>query len=185
MDVKIMNSRGTKTRQGTKKKKKSMNFINLKKEEQDFRAMPLPEEIKETQIQYPPLDRENFSKNRRGMERASTVLNLHQNPQRVMVASDSNASLNLPNLNLDLQRNKKKKFNFKNNSNLNYAESFEEPILENQDNFNENFEIPRFNPQTNSIEGYNNLNFNNDEFEIPKIYTPYQHLGIFIFIKCR
>ena len=105
MDVKNIKTRGTKTRQGAKKKKKNLNHINIYREEQDFRKLPLPEEIKQPEYQYQPLNRENFSKDKRELSRATTFTNLQYLPREEMKTSESHANLNIGELNADFPRN--------------------------------------------------------------------------------
>lgn len=88
---KSKNSRGTKTRQGVKKKKRSPNLVNIQSYEPDFRDMPIPERI-DHNIQYQPLDRDGIVRNRH-LERAKTFSNLPNVSTKAYHNSESSFSL--------------------------------------------------------------------------------------------
>jgi hypothetical protein len=87
-------NRGAKIRQGARKKKKTINYINLQNEQPDFRNMPLPEEIQQPQFKYEPLDRDKYSQNRRRMDRANTLSNLHKPYPTPFQSEDSFSNFN-------------------------------------------------------------------------------------------
>ncbi|CAI2362200.1 unnamed protein product [Moneuplotes crassus] len=171
MDVKNLKSRGTKTRQGTKKKKKNMNFINVQKED-DFRAMPIPEEIEQHKVKYQPLDREEFQRDRRRLERVSTTTNLNRNKPKGLVSSSSSATIDLNRLNRGLGQNKPSR-----NVNLVNKKSYQESTasevgLNNQQTLSKGYENFVFHPQT-SREGYKKSNPLEDDFNRVQVYNSY------------
>lgn len=177
-------SRGTKTRQGAKKKKKNMNFINLQHNEPDFRDIPIPEGLEAPQVRYEPLDRHELSRQRRGLERANTLSHLHKLPSRPLTASESSFSLQpIEEIN---------EFQNRGNEEVEedrfYRNNFPSRFVGAPSNTNLNFlftprndaEIPRFNPQSNAIEKYHQPSFLPDSFELPRVTSSMQALGTLI-----
>lgn len=148
--------------------------------EPDFRNLPIPEQIEAPQPRYEPLNRVEISRNRRGMERANTLSNLQKLTPRPYMNSDSSFSqIN----EYEKHRNSLSRDTFPLTSNFgtrNSNTSAQEPSEHLQKPLapSQMLEFPRFNPQSQGIEQYNNPQQLPDTFDLPRIYHSSQTSGM-------
>lgn len=150
------------------KKKKQRNFVNYQQYEPDFRKLPIPEEIKAPKIAYEPLDRDEISRQSRGLERANTMSNLHKFPSEKFSTSESMSNLH----NFEYAKiNNESRNNglYQGEFGRHYVGSFDAVKFQTPELYNQ----PRFNPQSSAIEQYKNPSIS-EEYDIPQFYNSNQ-----------